>query len=612
MNIVKQYISLASCFILFIFFLSLSAITYARHAAGSNLQEGETAQFADVPADSYAGDAIHELRKAGIINGIGNNRFGYGKTLTRGEFITLLVKMAGWDMVLPETPSFDDNKNANKFYYAPVETALAHGVISINDGKVMPEDPVTGEEAIIMLIKSLGYGYLAERLDYLQNPNFANTNKPGYFSMAEDFGLISGISSFKPEEYILREQAAFMLAQARDILNKPLKRINAFYAIRSSPQQEKIPSLSSVCFGWSRLSFDPSSGEIVLNTSRNALGTNEYYLPEGFTKPLKSAKDAGIPALLGVYAAQDSKINDPSDGRQVGILEYVLTNPDVYRKVIKDIAKSVNSISRGGETGSFDGVAIDFEGLKGQKLKNHFSEFIKELGTKLKKDGKLLYVAVHPLIHPRRSPESMDGYDYRTIGQYADKVILMAHDYYAKRLTAQEMARGYNITPLTPIEDVYYALKAITDTGTGVSDRSKIMLQVSFDWIVWQRKDGKTLNDSPKSFNLENFMDLLKNQENIEFHYAREYANPYIKYTDTKTGNENTVWYENTLSVMEKIKLARYFGVQGISLWRLGTIPDYQPDGDVNNYGMDVWQNILKELDRNKDENTRQGNTDTP
>jgi hypothetical protein len=600
MNIVKKHFSLASCFILFILILSLSVMTYAKYALNINAQEDESTQFSDVPADSYAGDAIQELRKSGIINGTGNNRFGYGKTITRGEFITLLVKLTGWNMILPETPSFDDNKDIKKYYYAPIETALAHGAISENDGKVMPENPVTCEEAVEMIVNCLGYGYLAERLDYLQNPDLDIESEHGYFSMAADFGLISSLPSFDPKEHLLREQAAVMLARTKDILNKPLKDINAFYAIRSSPQQEKISDLSSVCYGWSRLSFDPASGEIVLNTSRNALGTNEYYLPEGFTKPLKLAKDAGIPALLGIYAAQDSKIPDPLNGRQAGILEYILTNPDVYKKVIKDIAKSIKSLSRDGETGSFDGVAIDFEGLKGQKLKNCFNEFIKELSTELKKDGKLLYVAVHPLIHPRRSSESMDGYDYRTIGEYADKIILMAHDYYAKKLTVQETARGFNMTPLTPIEDIYYALHSITDINTGVSDRSKIMLQLSFDWVVWQRKDGKTLNDRPKNFNLENFLDLLQNQKDIEYYYAEEYASPYIKYIDSKTGNENTVWYENTRSIMEKVKLAGYFGIEGISLWRLGTIPDYQPGENVNNYGMDIWQNLLKEQKKNE------------
>lgn len=600
MNIVKKHFSLASCFILFIFILSLSVMTYAKYALNINAQEDESTQFSDVPAGSYAGDAIRELRKSGIIKGTGNNRFGYGKTITRGEFITLLVKLTRWDMILPETPTFDDNKDIKKYYYAPIETALAHGVISGNGGNVMPENPATSEEAVEMLVNCLGYGYLAERLDYLDSHNQDNKDKSGYITMAKDFGLISNLSSFSPGEHVLREQAAIMLARTREILNRPLKEINAFYAIKSSPQQDKIPDLSSVCFGWSRLSFNPSSGEVVLNTSANALGANEFYLPEGFTKPLKSAKNAGIPALLSIYASQDSKMPDPPNSRHVGIPEYVLTNPDVCKKVINDIMESVKGLSRDNKNGSFDGVVIDFEGLKGQKLKEYFNEFIKELGAELKKDGKLLYVAVHPLIHPRRSPESVDGYDYRTIGEYADKVILMAHDYYAKKLTGQEMARGFNITPLTPIEDIYYALHAITDKSTGVSDRSKIMLQLSFDWVVWQRKDGKTLNDRPKRFNLENFLDLLKNQEDIEYYYAEEYASPYIKYIDSKTGNENTVWYENTLSIMEKVKLAGYFGIEGISLWRLGTIPDYQPVGSVNNYDMDIWQNLLKELNKNE------------
>lgn len=579
-------------------------MTYAKYAF-NNMPEDENLQFSDVPGESYANDSIHELRKAGIIKGTGNNRFGYGKTLTRGEFITLLVKVMGWDTISPETPSFSDNTNTKKYYYSPVETAHALGVISGNEGKVMPENPVTGEEAVEMLVNCLGYGYLAERLDYLHKPNSDIKSKTGYITMAEDFGLISNLSSFNPGEHVLREQAAVMLARTREILKRHLKDFNAFYAIKSSPQQDKISHLSSVCFGWSRLSFNPSSGEVVLNTSANALGANEFYLPEGFTKPLKSAKDAGITALLSIYAAQDSKMPDPLNSRHVGIPEYVLTNPDVCKKVIKDIMESVKGLPRDNKNGSFDGVVIDFEGLKGQKLKEHFNEFIKELGAELKKDGKLLYVAVHPLIHPRRSPESMDGYDYKTIGEYADKVILMAHDYYAKKLTEQDMARGFNITPLTPIEDIYYALHAITDINAGVSDRSKIMLQLSFDWVVWQRKDGKTLNDRPKRFNFENFLDLLKNQKDIEYYYAEEYASPYIKYTDSKTGNENTVWYENTLSITEKVRLAGYFGIEGISLWRLGTIPDYQPVGNVNNYGMDIWQNLLKEL--NKDETYMSG-----
>jgi spore germination protein YaaH len=310
-------------------------------------------------------------------------------------------------------------------------------------------------------------------------------------------------------------------------------------------------------------------------------------------------QQAGIPAMLMVQATQDSKMTDPSTGLQVGLPEYILTKPEVYRKLIADIVSALDSTTLGSETGSFDGVAVDMEGLKGTVLKQRFTEFLRELKTALDADNKKLYVAVQPLMHPKRSASSMDGYDYAAIGALADKVILMAHDYDAKRLTQAQMAQGYYITPLTPLEDVYYALETITDSKSGIKDRSKIMLQISFDWTVWKRKDGKTVSAVPGSFTLDSFENLLNNKKvKMTYNYSPNYYNPYLQYIDPDTGMENTVWYENTRSVMDKIKLAKLFGVQGISLWRLGSIPDYGTD-DSRGLGMDVWKNILAGMEKN-------------
>ena len=72
----------------------------------------------------------------------------------------------------------------------------------------------------------------------------------------------------------------------------------------------------------------------------------------------------------------------------------------------------------------------------------------------------------------------------------------MAHDYDAKRLTRAEMERG-NHHPANPLEDVYFALHAISDSTNGVQDKNKIMLQISFDWTVWKKQNGKTLIRCP-------------------------------------------------------------------------------------------------------------------
>ncbi len=593
---IKKYISVICCFVLFVFIFGLSASTYSAYLTQSAPVSSDQ-PFSDVPESSPYFNDINKLRSLGITDGIGSNRFGYGKTITRGEFLTLLVKLMDWNEVNPEKGSFTDNKDPKKSWYIPVETALAKGVISKTAAHIRPSDPVTREEAAVMIVNSLGWGALAGKLSYLGSLYKDVRTNPGYITMARDFGIIDPTNYFNPSGKLLKEQAAQMLIRMYGARLKTVRDLNAFYAISSSSQQDKITELSSVGFGWCKLSFDPDRKQVVVNTSNKALGYNDYYLPEGFTQRLATAEEAGVTSLLMVNASQDSKMTDPATGSKIGIPEYVLTNAQQFSSTISEIIASVNELSRDEEKGSFDGVVIDFEGLKGDSMKTAFNEFLKNLKAELDKNGKKLYVAVQPLISKKYSSSCFDGYDYRTIGTYADKVILMAHDYDAKKLSAADMAKGFNITPLTPIEYIYYALEKITDPKTGVQDKSKIMLQISFDWTVWQRQNGRTVNSVPQSFNLQNFIDLLNTNKKITYLYAKDYENPYIKYTDTKTGYENTVWYENSESVMRKVDLAKLFGIQGVSLWRLGTIPDYRPDIGKD-FDMDVWQSILGEMEK--------------
>ncbi len=597
LEFLKKNINMISFFVLFLMIVSLSAFSYAQYISGNQDAGDITQPFSDVPENSYAYEPVHRLRRMGVTNGIGNNRFGYGRTISRGEFITLLVKLLGYDDEIPQQGSFYDNKDPKKFYYKPVEIALKHGIISDEGGFFRPNDLITRQEAVVMIINGLGYGRLAGMLDYLGAPYPDVYEYTGHITMARDFGIISRASAFNPYGQLRREEAAAMLVRMLDVMDRKISGLNAFYAISSSSQKGMIPDLTSVCFGWSSLAYDSSSGKIVLNMSRTALGQNDYYLPAGFSSRLDEAKNAGVPAYLMVYAVQSTRVKDPDTGDVYGLPEYVFSNAEASEKVIADIVAALDGVSRDNETGSFDGVVIDFEGLKGENAKKGLNDFLRKLKNELEPKGKKLLVAVHPLMHPGRSASSFDGYDYRTIGELADKVILMAHDYDAKRLTTAEMERGVTTTPLTPIADVYYALQAVTDPVTGVQDKSKIMLQISFDWTVWKKQNGKTLNQVPLKYNLENFMKLLDSGREISFHYHEDYENPYLKYTDSETGVEYTVWYENKRSVSAKVKLARYFGIEGISLWRLGTIPDREDDGQ-NNYGMDVWQSLLAELGR--------------
>ena len=65
--------------------------------------------------------------------------------------------------------------------------------------------------------------------------------------------------------------------------------------------------------------------------------------------------------------------------------------------------------------------------------------------------------------------------------------------------------------------------------------------------------------------------------------YSQRYRSPAAVYT-AEDGNRYRVWYENSQSVLDKLQLARMFGITGVSLWRLGAIPA--------STGYDVWSAI--------------------
>ena len=64
----------------------------------------------------------------------------------------------------------------------------------------------------------------------------------------------------------------------------------------------------------------------------------------------------------------------------------------------------------------------------------------------------------------------------------------MAYDYYAKTITSDVMESGFTTTPVTPFDEVYYALKVITDENTGVADKSKVVLGLSMSCLLYTSK----------------------------------------------------------------------------------------------------------------------------
>jgi spore germination protein YaaH len=166
----------------------------------------------------------------------------------------------------------------------------------------------------------------------------------------------------------------------------------------------------------------------------------------------------------------------------------------------------------------------------------------------------------------------------------------MAHDYAATSLSDSEMTSGFTTTPLTPIYSIYYALKAITDPTAGVEDKSKIALAVSFGSVEWTLQDGKVIQSKAGRPTPPEIYDIIMDNSTT-MNYSVKYQNPYITYHNVSNNTDNIIWYEDERSINAKVELARMFGINGISIWRLGLIPNYSSTS-----GREIYYDVLNDL----------------
>ncbi|QIB69198.1 glycoside hydrolase [Aminipila butyrica] len=511
--------------------------------------------YSDVPADSWAAQSIADAGSYGLMKGQAADSFGYGKTVTKAEFATILCNMMKWQTVSPSQPSFTDVA-AGQWYYGAVETALANG--ALNQGSsFQPDTPITRAEMAVMFVKALGLSDAAKVAESAALPFTDVTVDKGYIGVAHDIGMINGISdtAFGPSSTAKREEAAAMLTRVYSKYYGKTQFLHGFYAISSYSQKDLTAQMDAVTLGWSAMANDGNG--VWLNTGSSL--DNEYKIPSGYQDVVTYLQSNNTKAHLGVYM-------DTSDG-----VKDMLTSADKRKAAVAAIMAELERTYEELGKNPYSGVTIDFEGLKGTEVKAGFNSFLTELSSQLKAQNKTLYVAVQPALS---GGAYFDGFDYRTIGQLADKVILMAHDYNPTSLEGYTGTEWYKNTALTPIGSVYYSLKAITDSTNGVEDKNKIVLAISFATVGWELTDsGKLAATAPLHANTEAVYKWMTTTGTVKG-FSAVYRNPYLTYT-TPEGRNMFLWYENEQSVFEKAALARMFGIDGISVWRLGLVPNY-------------------------------------
>ena len=514
--------------------------------------QAATSSFSDVPSDSWAISVINAAAENGLMEGESGGKFGYGKTMTNAEFITVLCRMFAWELTSPTQPAYVD-VNPGDWFYRYVETAAAHGIL---EGGInfSPNTPIIRENMAGFLIRSLGYKDIALKIGQTMPPMFSDTSN-AYVNIAATIGMINGVGDgkFAPLNTAKREEAAAMLVRVYEKLKAKIEWNHGFYALSSYNQREVIANMNAVTFGWSAMEWSADRG-VLLNTS--ASGGNQWRIPDSYELIADTPRQHNATANLGVF--MDAAMGLAS------MLQDATARHDAINEIVQEATRAYSEIGRS----PYNGVTIDFEGLRAAS-KNNFTAFLTELSAALHDNNRTLFVAVQPATI---DGVYFDGYDYREIGKLADKIILMAYNYHPLSMDGFIGTEWEKNAALTPIAEIYQALKSITDPTTGVEDKGKIALGISYANVGWKIDDNdKVVDSKPVSPSLETVNTRMSQPDTI-FGWSESYRNPYIIYK-TENGERIFLWYENSRSVEEKLALARFFGVTGASIWRIGIIP---------------------------------------
>lgn len=511
------------------------------------------AEYTDVPETSWARESVDKAAEYGLMNGVGEGVFGYGETISREQFVTVLVRMFGWETADGEDAAIDI---ASSWARESVNTAAANGVIDTG-GKFRPKDAITRREMAVMLVRALGLGELAKADASAALPFTDVTAQRGYIAIAYEIGMTTGATetTFEPDGTATREQAAAMLVRVYEKYNAPLEWRHAFYALSSYSQLEQAKRFDAVSLGWSHMTYDAENG-VRLSTVKD--DTSGFFLPAGYADVVPTLRGAGVALKLNVFMA-----NAP--------LRAMLADETARAAAVAQIMAELARVYPDLGYNPYSGVTVDFEGLRAGDREG-FNAFMTELSAALCAEDKTLYAAVMPAVY---GDAYFDGYDFKTLGTLCDRVILMAHDYAATDLTGFLSSTYYRNHACAPLYKVYYAVRT---AAAEMDDPAKLTLAVSMDARAWQTNENGLLTAVCSTHPLQTTVYKRLCQSDTVMGWSDKTRSPWCTYT-TESGQPIFLWYEDARSIAEKLSCARLVGVNSVSVWRLGLIPDYPDEG---------------------------------
>lgn len=157
--------------------------------------------FPDVDENADYAEAVEYLKDVGIMRGDDQGHFNPDKTVTRAEMATIICNMLGETENLTVSDAFTDvpiNHWANKYITRAKEFGFVSGY---GNGRFGPNDTVTYEQAVTMIVRAIGGEDEAKK---------AGGYPDGYIKIAENYNILAGITAEKRSP-VIRANVALLI-----------------------------------------------------------------------------------------------------------------------------------------------------------------------------------------------------------------------------------------------------------------------------------------------------------------------------------------------------------------------------------------------------------------
>jgi len=194
----------------------------------------------------------------------------------------------------------------------------------------------------------------------------------------------------------------------------------------------------------------------------------------------------------------------------------------------------------------YQGWDLDWEEVS-EDDKESFTKYVSYLAQRLHEKDLKLSVTVHAQTGKLTDWEGSRGQDWPGLSRQADYIRIMAYDFHNS-----ETEPG----PITPPEILGDVLKF----AISVIPKKKIVLGLptyGYDW-------------GENSVNSYQYVDILNLIEEYDGFYEYDPELMALKGNYIANEVEHTLWFEDRKSIVEKISMARSFGIYKFAFWSLG------------------------------------------